>query len=274
MRHHLLALILVIAFFAYLGPFGTGVRMSPAELVVYWTLAMSVNWGIALVIIPFSVEILEQAGRTGWIGVVIGALIAAVPGTGVVFALEWWLDGPLDSVVFLVYLYSCVALVFLVLGFLAHQLIEKPLREERGGEVGATGAIASLPPPERALPPPPHPDRARAAGVPVESEEAAPFLSRLPAHLGRDLLHLHMQDHYVEVYTGKGSTLVLLRFRDALREVDGIDGMQVHRSHWVAGAAVARMVRRGGRIFLKLTNGAEVPVSRTFAPVLKDRGWL
>ena len=58
-----------------------------------------------------------------------------------------------------------------------------------------------------------------------------------------------------------------------MREVDGIDGMQVHRSHWVAATAVARMVRRGGRVFLKLTNGAEVPVSRTFAPALKDKGW-
>ena len=272
LRHHLLALILAIAFFTYLGPFGTGARLSPAELVVYWTLAMSVNWGIALSIIPFSVRTLKQAGRTGRMGVVIGALIAALPGTAVVFALEWWLGGPLDSAAFLVYLYSCVALVFLVLGFLARQLIEKPLREEEEGEPGAAEATPAL---ERALlpPPPPRHDGAGAERAPARPEQQIPFLSRLPAQLGRDLLHLHMQDHYVEVHTAKGSTLVLMRFRDALREVDGIDGMQVHRSHWVAGVAVARMVRRGGRVFLKLTNGSEVPVSRTFAPALKDRGW-
>ena len=202
-------------------------------------------------------------------GVVIGALIAAVPGTAVVFALEWWLGGPLDSAAFLVYLYSCVALVFLVLGFLARQLIEKPLREAEEDESAApeAGPAAGEP---ALLPPPPHDG---ANGAVAGPGPQVPFLSRLPARLGRDLLHLHMQDHYVEAHTGKGSTLVLMRFRDALREVDGIDGMQVHRSHWVAATAVVRMVRRGGRVFLKLTNGAEVPVSRTFAPALKDKGW-
>ena len=273
LRHHLLALILVIAFFTYLGPFGTGVRLGPAELVIYWTLAMSVNWGIAMSIIPLSVRILKQAGRPGRMGVVIGALIAAVPGTAVVFGLEWWLGGPLDSVAFLVYLYSCVALVFLVLGFLARQLIEKPLIEEQEDESGTAGATGTLAEPALLPPPPPPHDGAGGDGAPARPEQEVPFLSRLPTHLGRDLLHLHMQDHYVEAHTGRGSTLVLMRFRDALREVDGIDGMQVHRSHWVAGAAVARMVRRGGRLFLKLTNGSEVPVSRTFAPALKDKGW-
>ena len=83
-----------------------------------------------------------------------------------------------------------------------------------------------------------------------------------------------MQDHYVEVHTEEGSDLLLLRFRDALRELDGLDGAQVHRSHWVARAAVAGVERRSGRIALRLVNGNRVPVSRSFAPALRDRGWL
>ena len=95
----------------------------------------------------------------------------------------------------------------------------------------------------------------------------APLLARLPARSRAELLHLRMQDHYVEVHTTAGSEMLLLRFRDALREVEGIDGLQVHRSHWVARAAVVGVERqRGGRIALRLVNGAKVPVSRSFAP--------
>jgi DNA-binding LytR/AlgR family response regulator len=84
-----------------------------------------------------------------------------------------------------------------------------------------------------------------------------------------------MQDHYVEVHTAAGSELLLLRFRDALREVEDVDGLQVHRSHWVARNAVVGVERRGGgRIVLRLVNGSRVPVSRSFAPVLKAQGWL
>ena len=78
----------------------------------------------------------------------------------------------------------------------------------------------------------------------------------------------------MEVHTGEGSDLLLLRFRDALREVGELDGAQVHRSHWVARAAVAGVERRNGRIALRLVNGRLVPVSRSFAPALRDRGWL
>ena len=81
-----------------------------------------------------------------------------------------------------------------------------------------------------------------------------------------------MQDHYVEVHTAAGSELLLLRFRDALREVEGVDGLQVHRSHWVARNAVARVERRrgGGRVALRLVNGSKVPdqpLVRAGAPI-------
>ena len=113
-----------------------------------------------------------------------------------------------------------------------------------------------------------------ASTLPSSEARSAPFLERIPERLGRNLLHLHMQDHYVEVHTEEGSDLLLLRFRDAIRELDGLDGAQVHRSHWVARAAVAGVERRNGRIALRLVNGNRVPVSRSFAPALRDRGWL
>ena len=42
------------------------------------------------------------------------------------------------------------------------------------------------------------------------------FFARLPPHIGDDLVHLRMRDHYIEVTTAAGRDLVLMRFADAL----------------------------------------------------------
>ena len=243
LRRHLIAVVLSIAVFSWLGPFGTATRLEPGVLVAYWTVSIAGNWLIAMTTVPFAIRLFRQAGRPAIAGIAAGSAIAALPGTGLVWILEWGLAGTTASATMLAWLYSCVVVVYLVLGFLAWQLVELPLQ--------ARAERATTPPPAR-----------------------PPFLSRLPARLGEDLLHLHIQDHYVEAATPKGSELVLLRFRDALREVEGLDGMQVHRSHWVARDAVKRVVRRGGRIFLELSNGTTVPVSRSFQPALRENGWL
>ncbi len=254
MQRHAVAILVTIAVFAYLGPFGTATRLDVIERVIYWGVNIGVNWGIALGVVPAVVRFLKRAGIARRTGFVIGALASAVPGTGIVVVLEWWINNVSISLPFLGYLYSCVAVVYVVLAFLAIQLIEVPLEQHPDGGEPASESDGIA---EHSAP-----------------HSAAPFLSRLPSHLGSDLHHLRMQDHYVEAHTGKGSELILLRFRDALREVEGLDGLQVHRSHWVARTAVVRSYRRKGRVFLELGNGSEVPVSRSFVPVLAERGWI
>lgn len=97
---------------------------------------------------------------------------------------------------------------------------------------------------------------------------------RLPADLRGSVHRVSGRDHYVEIATDKGISNLLLRFSDALAELDGSDGLQVHRSHWVAAEAVAGAVRDGGRVFLRLTCGVLVPVSRTYLAAVEARGWL
>ena len=46
--------------------------------------------------------------------------------------------------------------------------------------------------------------------------------------------------NYVEVWTERGTHLVLMRLSDAIRETAGENGLQIHRSHWVALGAVKR----------------------------------
>lgn len=110
---------------------------------------------------------------------------------------------------------------------------------------------------------------------PTASVASGPrFLDRLPPELGSELIALEMEDHYVRAHTGLGSDLVLLRLRDAIAELDGIEGMQVHRSWWVARGAVADVKRDGRNIRLVLDGGLEAPVSRANVQPLKDAGWI
>ncbi len=87
---------------------------------------------------------------------------------------------------------------------------------------------------------------------------------RLPGDVAGRILHLSVSDHYVDVTTEKGNTRLLLRFSDAISEVAPIEGIRVHRSHWVARDAIARVERADGRLFVVLENGTRVPVSRGY----------
>jgi DNA-binding LytR/AlgR family response regulator len=57
-------------------------------------------------------------------------------------------------------------------------------------------------------------------------------------------------------------------------ELDGVEGAQVHRSWWVARDAITDAKRGDGRALLTLKDGAQVPVSRTYAGELRERGWI
>jgi len=101
------------------------------------------------------------------------------------------------------------------------------------------------------------------------------FLERLPLKLrGAEVWAVEAEDHYLRLHTSKGQDLILLRLADAIAELEGIEGAQVHRSWWVARDAIADARRGDGRATLKLKDGAEVPVSRTYARILRDRSWI
>lgn len=113
---------------------------------------------------------------------------------------------------------------------------------------------------------------ANAPKMPAAAESA--FHRRIPLALGRELHALQAEDHYVRVYTAKGDDLVLHRFSDAVNELAGHDGLRVHRSWWVAREGVAGVERRDRKVWLKLKNGQEAPVSRTYLGGVRNAGWL
>lgn len=105
--------------------------------------------------------------------------------------------------------------------------------------------------------------------------EPARFLDRLPRKLkGAELYAVEAEDHYLRLHTSKGEDLILMRLSDAVAELEGLEGAQVHRSWWVAKSAVAAARRGDGKATLTLTNGAAAPVSRAYAKALRNAGWF
>nr|WP_321360764.1 LytTR family DNA-binding domain-containing protein [uncultured Hyphomonas sp.] len=108
---------------------------------------------------------------------------------------------------------------------------------------------------------------------PTPADTAGRFLDRLPVKFRRaELWAISSEDHYLRVYTNLGEELILMRLADAVRELDGAAGVQVHRSWWVAKDGVSDARRDNGKLVLVLKNGTDVPVSRTYQAAAKDAG--
>ena len=102
----------------------------------------------------------------------------------------------------------------------------------------------------------------------------ARFLDRLPPKLrGATIRAVVSEDHYLRIHTDRGSDLILMRLSDALRELEGLEGAQTHRSWWVAKSAVRGVTRGEGRATLTLEGDLEAPVSRRYARALREAGW-
>lgn len=145
--------------------------------------------------------------------------------------------------------------------------------------IGAAIAVAYRPAttPEAAAPPA-QPLAAAPLAQPEVSSATVPASGLvLRANLGSlgDIGAIVAEDHYLRLWLADGRTpLVLYRFGDAVRELAGVDGLQVHRGSWVAASAVAGAVRDGRRWRLLLASGDSVPVSESFLPDVRARGWL
>ena len=117
--------------------------------------------------------------------------------------------------------------------------------------------------------------RGRRVGRVAADPSPAKFLERLPLRLrGAEVWAVEAEDHYLRLHTSRGRDMILMRFSDALDELAGVEGAQVHRSWWVARDAIVEARRGEGRAVLTLKDGSEVPVSRTHARALRERGWI
>ena len=232
----MLAAAAIGLFLAFAGAFGTS-KLPPLERMLYWVPMVTAGTFGGFAINAAAQPRLGAKPLVLW--AVTTALITAL-GTIFVWAYSTYLfDSRPQS----------LAVLFAEVGLVS----------------GAAGAIISL------LNRPGAQTRAPPAGAP----RAVRFLERLPVKLkGAQVYAVEAEDHYLRVRTSKGSDLLLMRLSDALRELDGIEGAQTHRSWWVAKEGVAEVRRTDGRIALVLKDGSEAPVSRPNIRPLRDLGWF
>ncbi len=87
-----------------------------------------------------------------------------------------------------------------------------------------------------------------------------------------DVFCLQMEDHYVRIHTPHGSSIELMPMKAAIARYGRADGARVHRSWWVAHAAIARVEREGRNRRLVLESGLIVPVARNSIAQLRALG--
>lgn len=94
--------------------------------------------------------------------------------------------------------------------------------------------------------------------------ETSGFLSRLPARLGQDIVFVEAEEHYLRVVTSRGEHLLLQGFTHAITELEarGFDGIQIHRSVWVAWKHVENIDERTGAISVVLSTGVCLKIGR------------
>lgn len=229
--------VLVGLFLAFAGAFGSAEAPLSYRLI-YWTLTMMVGAAVGGAIAHAFAEWAAMDDRPILRGVLMSIAIAA-PLTVLIWAITVMFSGRPWRVSDLMGFAGPVYLVSALMTALGH-LLDRPVETHAA--------------PGQAAPP--------------------RFLDRLPLKLKGSVIHaVESEDHYLRIHTDRGSDLILMRLSDAVAELEGLEGAQVHRSWWVAKDAVIGARRGDGRATLELKGGIEAPVSRRYAPALRKAGW-
>lgn len=242
---------------ALIGPFGTYDSLPMPDRLGYWLLVATLNGVLAdLVIRRTDAHLPDTLPLRRLVAPVWGAALAAIPATTVVavanglFGLGW--PGQIPG------LYGQVFLLLAVISVLIYTLMDL---QELAHTPAATSAGSGD-----------HEEPGEEASQP-DDDPWLRFQERIPEPLPGDLLCLEMHDHYLAVHTTEGKQLILCRMEDAARELGAL-GHRVHRSWWVAEAAVAGTQKQGQRLFLTLNDGRQVPIGKTYRGRLQEAGWV
>lgn len=246
-----LSLLLTVA-----GPFGTYITVELHRRAAFWLILVGVALAIGLVLYRFSSRLSFSRG------VYFTGLVTAA-GTSLVFAPLFVMLMQRLTADSSAHVPSVAEVALFIFSATAGAVA---LREIWRGTSAMAVSVAE------------NPEASPAAFVMPQAVEASPrsprLLDRLPDGLRGDLLRISVRDHYVDVTTNQGTHALLMRFSDAISETEGADGLQVHRSHWVARSAIDKVTPGRGKAMVHLVDGSTVPVSKPYVPVLQDQGFL
>jgi hypothetical protein len=247
-------MLLLASAVGFMGPFGTYMTEGLVERIIHW---WQLLMGAYILVRPaiLALSVLAESTELPARPVVFwGVFVASVP-----LAILWRGVGQEEFRALKGYaglLPFSLLCSLAVLGVsrwaqTADLRLRKPLQEP-------SQQIASVPAPDH--------------DGPHASEPA--LRSRLSDGFTGPILALQSEDHYVRVHGENASELILIRLRDAIAEMDGVDGEQIHRSWWIARCAVAGAEPSGRSWAITLTNGEVAPVARDSVERLQARGLL
>lgn len=248
------------------GPFGTFEAMSPLKRALYWgaVVSASVFFGYTVRAVAHAVVGPGRPALFDAFGVTIMTLVFA-PVVWVMARVAGGGAGRTPPSLAQVFFY-----VFLVTGVIC------VVRRLIPGIEPETYRFLSPEPPGGTPPDDPPVDMpAPAEAVPQEAAALARprIMRRLPPGARGRILRLAASDHQVEVVTQTEVISLRMRLKDAIYEMEPVQGYRIHRSHWVARDAVVRFRRNGPqKLVAELTNGDRVPVSRKYRTNLENAG--
>lgn len=223
-------------FLGFAGPFGSFQSLASPQRYAFWFGLVAAGYGLAVATLQFLRPVAAFARLPKVGAIIVVGLVSTLP---MMFVVAWALE-----VVFarstpperLVSLYLSVAAVQLIIA-----------------------GIAAWP----------HLAPSRPA-APAETWNTDLFFERVPDRLGRDLLALEAQDHYLLVHTRRGSALIHMRLSEAVQALPPQLGFQAHRRWWVARREVAGLRREGHQTLIELTGGMTVPIGRTYLAAVRS----
>jgi len=244
----------VAALAAFFGPFGTYDVMTFWERMVFWFL--DILGGMAIIV--SCLHLFFHSRLTAFVPAfprfLLGVALGALP-TAAYITVLFSLVGPRIQITTAYPVLVVQVMVFSTILLLIEFLLWPAV-------FSRTGAV------------PPGKDDEE---LPVEREPSRgphtiPLLTRLTAdQRAGAIISISMQDHYAEVTTTTGTSLVLMRLTDAIDLLEGYPGCRIHRSHWVARDFVLSLEKVGRRMMVRLTDGRELPVGATYVETVKQQ---
>jgi len=95
------------------------------------------------------------------------------------------------------------------------------------------------------------------------NEEGSQFeTASMPRWRLSKTLRIQVEDHYLRIFSETGNFYIRGKMSEAIGLLQPHEGVQVHRSHWIAFEYIKELVKEGRDYRLRLHDGGSVPVSR------------
>ncbi|GFE51606.1 hypothetical protein So717_33590 [Roseobacter cerasinus] len=241
----------LVILLAFLGVPGLEPALPFGSNLLFWALVICTNWVLCdLAIQKIDATLRPDLFARSYAVPLVGSLVVLVPQIGVVlFCLELFSQGR--------YTFDPVMLTLRVAGVsavLSVLLFNLGQQTPPGGTYTPSDLGTRFP--------------ASRDSTPATSK----LRRKLSSEVGGNILWVRSEDHYLRVTSAQGqSALVLGKLSDVAREFSR-EGVQVHRSWWVAHRAVMG-VTYGSSSELALSDGTTVPVGRSFLAQVRACGF-